>query len=96
MSKKLNAIFLNNRSMKFPHSKIQKKFGKLNHFGNKKSSRTGLIAEAEALDLDEEKFDKDIAVVAFTSPRSKLNLNPMFLDTRQFNKTTVDYMIFKD
>lgn len=82
--------------MKFPHKKIQKKLGKLNHFENKKSSRAGLIVEAENLDLEEEKFDKDIAAVAFTSPRSRLSLNPMFLDTRQFNKTTVDYKIFKD
>lgn len=82
--------------MKFPHKKIQKKLGKLNHFENKKSSRAGLIVEAENLDLEEEKFDKDIAAVAFTSPRSRLSLNPMFLDTRQFNRTTVDYKIFKD
>lgn len=37
ISKKFKAILLNNRTMKFPHKKIQKKLGKLNHFENKKS-----------------------------------------------------------
>ena len=35
-------------------------------------------------------FDKDQALVAVNNP-NEYNLNPLFLNTRQFNNTTIEY-----
>jgi len=37
------------------------------------------------------KFDKDMAIDVINLPENKLSLNPLFLNPRQFNVTTVDY-----
>ena len=43
---------------------------------------------------DESLFDSDLAKVAVSNP-VEANLNPLFLNTRQFNNTTIEYKNFK-
>lgn len=48
------------------------------------------------LDPDGELFDKEVAAHALVkSEHSKLSLNPLFLNTRQFNTSTNEYDVFK-
>lgn len=43
---------------------------------------------------DECLFDRELAKVAVSNP-IETNLNPLFLNTRQFNNTTIEYKTFK-
>lgn len=55
---------------------------------NKRSNVKSLILGNESL------FDKDIASIIVDHP-DDYNLNPLFLNTRQFNNTTIEYKTFK-
>lgn len=45
--------------------------------------------------VDEELFDKDLAVLQMSTPVADGNLNPLFMNTRQFNMTTVEHATAK-
>ena len=67
------------------------KGNKLNLAAINKSKKNSIIQPK----IDEELFDKDLAIIQMSTPDNSNNLNPLFMNTRQFNMTTVEHATAK-
>ena len=84
---------LNDRVLAIADRKFQKKYTTRNNFDRNRTKveESALLRGGPTPLGDEESFDKDVALYAFSSPQSKGNLNPLFMNTRAFNVSTTDY-----
>lgn len=77
---------INGRELRLADPKFQRKIGKM-HYAKSPKEHT----QATGHDTDEDTFDKDLAAVLMRSDNMKQGLNPLFMDTRKFNMTSVEH-----